>query len=72
MISQGLPSFISSAVRIVGVFTMMIVLNPILTGIAILMLVIMMLITKTIAGRSGRFFKARQDSVGKVNGYIEE
>lgn len=72
MISQGLPSFISSAVRIVGVFTMMIVLNPILTGIAILMLVIMMLITKTIAGRSGRFFKARQESVGKVNGYIEE
>ena len=72
MISQGLPSFISSGVRIVGVFTMMIVLNPILTGIAILMLVIMMLITKTIAGRSGRFFKARQDSVGKVNGYIEE
>lgn len=72
MISQGLPSFISSAVRIVGVFTMMIVLNPILTGIAILMLVIMMLITKAIAGRSGRFFKARQDSVGKVNGYIEE
>ena len=72
MISQGLPSFITSAVRIVGVFTMMIVLNPILTGIAILMLVIMMLITKTIAGRSGRFFKARQDSVGKVNGYIEE
>ena len=72
MISQALPSFISSAVRIVGVFTMMIVLNPILTGIAILMLVIMMLITKAIAGRSGRFFKARQDSVGKVNGYIEE
>lgn len=72
MISQGLPSFISSAVRIIGVFTMMIVLNPILTGIAILMLVIMMLITKAIAGRSGRFFKARQDSVGKVNGYIEE
>ena len=72
MISQGLPSFISSAVRIVGVFTMMIVLNPILTGIAILMLAIMMLITKAIAGRSGRFFKARQDSVGKVNGYIEE
>ena len=72
MISQSLPSFISSAVRIVGVFTMMIVLNPILTGIAILMLVVMMLITKTIAGRSGRFFKARQESVGKVNGYIEE
>ena len=72
MISQSLPSFISSAIRILGVFIMMVVLDPILTGISILMLVIMMLITKTIAGRSGRFFKARQESVGKVNGYIEE
>lgn len=72
MISQGLPSFISSAVRIIGVFTMMIVLNPILTGICILMLCIMMLITKAIASRSGRYFRARQESVGKVNGYIEE
>lgn len=72
MISQSLPSFISSAIRILGVFIMMVVLNPILTGISILMLVVMMLITKTIAGRSGRFFKARQESVGKVNGYIEE
>ncbi len=72
MISQGLPSFISSAVRIIGVFTMMIVLNPILTGICILMLCVMMLITKAIASRSGRYFRARQESVGKVNGYIEE
>lgn len=72
MISQSLPSFISSAIRILGVFIMMVVLDPILTGISILMLVVMMLITKTIAGRSGRFFKARQESVGKVNGYIEE
>ncbi len=72
MISQSLTSFISSAVRIVGVFIMMVVLNPLLTLIAIVMLVVMSLVTKAIASRSGRFFKARQDSVGKVNGYIEE
>lgn len=72
MISQSLPSFISSAARIIGVFTMMVVLNPILTLISIVMLVVMSAITKLIASHSGRYFKARQDSVGKVNGYIEE
>lgn len=72
MISQSLTSFISSVVRIVGVFIMMVVLNPLLTLIAIVMLVVMSLVTKVIASRSGRFFKARQESVGKVNGYIEE
>lgn len=72
MISQSLTSFISSVVRIVGVFIMMVVLNPLLTLIAIVMLVVMSFVTKVIASRSGRFFKARQESVGKVNGYIEE
>ena len=72
MISNGLPSFISSGIRIIGVFIMMIVLNPILTAICIVMLVLMSLVTKLIAKNSSRFFKARQESVGKVNGYIEE
>lgn len=72
MISQGLPSFISSGIRIIGVFIMMVVLNPLLTLIAIGMLVVMSLLTKVIASKSGRYFKARQESVSKVNGYIEE
>ena len=72
MISQALPSFLNSAVRITGVFTMMVILNPLLTLIAVGMLVVMTLVTKAIAKRSGRYFKARQQSVGAVNGYIEE
>lgn len=72
MISQGIPSFISSGIRIVGVFAMMVILSLPLTGVAVAMLIIMLLLTKAIAKRSGRYFKARQESLGAVNGYIEE
>ena len=72
MLSQGIPQFISSIISIVGTFVMMIVLSPVLTLIAIAMLVVMLFITKAIAKRSGRYFKARQDSLSQVNGYIEE
>lgn len=72
MLSQGIPQFISSAISIVGTFLMMVVLSPLLTLVALAMLAVMLLITRSIARRSGRYFKARQDSLSQVNGYIEE
>ena len=72
MISQGVPQFISSIISIVGTFVMMVVLSPVLTLVSIAMLVLMLFITKAFAKRSGRYFKARQASLSKVNGYIEE
>ena len=71
MISQGVPQFISTTISIVGTFVMMVVLSPVLTLVSIAMLV-MLFITKAFAKRSGRYFKARQASLSKVNGYIEE
>ena len=72
MISQGVPQYISSIISIVGTFVMMVVLSPVLTLVSIAMLVLMLFITKAFAKRSGRYFKARQASLSKVNGYIEE
>ena len=72
MISQGVPQFISTTISIVGTFVMMVVLSPVLTLVSIAMLVLMLFITKAFAKRSGRYFKARQASLSKVNGYIEE
>ena len=72
MLSQGIPQFISSVISIVGTFLMMVVLSPLLTLVALAMLAVMLLITRSIARRSGRYFKARQDSLSQVNGYIEE
>ena len=51
---------------------MMIVLSPILTAITAVMLGVMLLVVKTIGGRSRRYFAAQQKAIGAVNGYIEE
>lgn len=72
MISQSLPQLFTSAITIVAVFIAMVVSNIYLTLVVILSLILMLFITKKIAGNSAKYFIKRQESVGKVNGYIEE
>ena len=72
MISQSLPQFFSSAITIVVVFISMVVTNIYLTLVVMSSLAIVFLVTKKIASNSGRFFIKQQESVGMVNGYIEE
>ena len=72
MISQAIPQCITSAITIVVVFFAMLFTSPILTGIVILSLVGVLFITKTVAGKSAKFFIAQQRALGAVNGYVEE
>ena len=72
MISQAIPQCIQSAITIVVVFFAMLFTSPILTGVVIVSLVGILFITKTVAGRSARFFIGQQRSLGAVNGYVEE
>ncbi len=71
-ISQGLTSFLSSIIKIVGTFVLMVVLSPILTVMIILMVFIMLVIVKNIGGKSAKYFMVQQKEVGHTNGYIEE
>ncbi len=72
MISQSLPQIFASAVTIVSVLVSMLVLSVPLTIVTLLMVGIMLSATKAFAGRSGKYFVAQQQEIGKVNGYIEE
>lgn len=72
MISQTIPQVISSAVTIVSTFTAMVTQSIPLTLVVIVCICIMLLFTGKIAGRSGRYFVKQQESIGSVNGYIEE
>ena len=72
MISQSLPQVFTSAITIVTVFIAMVISNMYLTATVIVALIIMLQVTKRIAGSSAKYFIKRQQSVGKVNGYIEE
>ena len=72
MISMAIPQCITSAITIVVVFLAMLFTSPILTGIVVLTVIGIALITKFVAGKSAGFFIAQQRALGKVNGYVEE
>lgn len=72
MISQSITQVINSVISIVSVFIAMVKISVYLTIIVMLSLVVMLLVSKTIAGKSGKFFVKQQKSIGDTNGYIEE
>jgi len=72
MISQGLPQFIVSIVSITAVLLALIYLNWQLTIFVILFTIFKLYITKSIAGKSAKYFVGRQQSLGAIDGYIEE
>ncbi|MGN0487503.1 MAG: ABC transporter ATP-binding protein [Acutalibacteraceae bacterium] len=72
MISQTIPQVISSAVTIVSTFTAMVSLSIPLTAVVIVSVIIILFGTGKVAGNSGRFFIRQQESLGDINGYIEE
>ncbi len=71
-ISQGLTQFISSGIMIIGSLVIMLSFSPVLTLLVLVMVVVMVFITKTVGGKSAHYFKKQQETLGTVNGYIEE
>lgn len=72
MISQSLPSLVNSVITIVSVLCAMISISLPLTLFIIIFVFAMFNVTKVIAGKSGKYFLKQQNSLGKVNGFIEE
>lgn len=71
-ISQSLPQICSCGVTVVSIFFSMFFLDIPLTLLTLAMIAIALLATRTIAGKSSKFFMAQQKDLGVVNGYIEE
>ena len=72
MLSQSLPQLFSSVVTMIAVLASMIHLSVWLTLIVLVFTVLILLIVKKIAGKSGGYFMAQQANLADVNGYIEE
>ncbi len=72
MISQTIPQVISSVVTIVSTFTAMVSLSIPLTVVVIVCIFVMLKVTAKVTGQSGKYFMKQQQSIGDVNGYIEE
>ena len=72
MLTQSVPQMFSSAMTIICVFISMLVTSPHLTLVVLVFVAIMILLTRFIGGRSGKYFLHQQQALGDVNGYIEE
>ncbi len=72
MISQSMPQMFNSLITIVSVLASMIFLSIPLTLLTLVMVGVMLRVSGTLAGLSGRYFIAQQKNLGAVNGYIEE
>ncbi len=72
MLSQTVPQLFTGIVTVTSVFVMMLILSPLLT----LVMVITMSLILVIAGRIGKLsaesYRQQQESIGRLNGYIEE
>lgn len=72
LIGQSIPNVCSSLVTIVLSFITMVVTSWQLTIVVLISLVFMLGLIKKIGGKSASYFIAQQESVGKINGFIEE
>ncbi len=72
MISQSIPQLMSSVITIVVYFCFMLFTNVWLTLFVLLFVGLTLMITGSVASKSGKHFMIQQKSLGKINGYIQE
>lgn len=62
----------SSVLILVGTFSIMLILSPLLTILTMIIIPIMFIATKWITRRTGPLFKKQQAALGELNGMVEE
>ena len=72
MISQSIPQAVSSVITLIVIFITMLRTSWMLTIVSMITVVGVFFVTKTLAGKAGKYFIGQQKSLGAVNGYIEE
>ncbi len=71
-LNQSLSQLVTSVVTLVGVLVMMIRINWAMTGIAVLMVPVSLLLIMLVVKHSQKHFMRQQRYLGEVNGHIEE
>lgn len=71
-ITRGIPQILSLSMTVIVTFIAMLTTNMYLSILVILTTIVMIIVTKKIAGKSSRYFIKQQESIGIVDGYIEE
>lgn len=71
-LSQSLTQFITALVTLVGVVVMMLTISPLMTLIVFITLPVSFLAIANIMKRSQKQFRAQQQTLGELNGHVEE
>lgn len=71
-LNQSVTQLLSSVMTVAGALVFMISLNVPLTFVTLLTIPAVMFVTRKIAGFTRRHFREQQQSVGQLNGFIEE
>lgn len=71
-ISQSIPQMFSSIVMVVASFVSMLYLSVPLSGFVLVFAFLLLKVMKAIVSRSGVYFMRQQQTLGDVNGFIEE
>ena len=72
MINQSIPQVLMSSFTIVVTFISMVALSPILTLLAVVVILLMILIARFVGGNSGKYFIRQQVDLANITGYVEE
>lgn len=72
MIEQSTPQVMLSVVTIIATFVTMLVLSPILTVLAVGVVITLLLTSKNIAAKSAKYFMQQQQNIANLTGFIQE
>ncbi len=71
-LQQGINQVVNSVFTLVTILVMMMVISPVLTGVALLTLPLSLLASMNVVRLSQKLFKGQADTLGTLNGYVEE
>ncbi len=72
LMGNALPNVFSSMITVITIFIAMVRISIALTGVVMVTVVVMYLITIFLGGASAKYFSLRQKSLGQMNAYAEE
>lgn len=71
-LQQSLEQIVTAITSVLCIFIMMLVISPVLTLIGIVTVPVALFLSMKIAKMSQVFFKEQQETIGEINGYVEE
>ena len=71
-LQQALTRVFGAVLTFIFVITMMLMINPIMTAIALLIIPLSLIITKVVVSHSQKLFEKQQNTLGELNGTITE